>query len=427
MTTDDLGTDAVRTSQKRPLAALVTANYLSWIGNTMTLVAVPLYVLQTSGSAVQAGAAGFANSLPMVIAGMVGGVVTDRIGARRTSVAADLVAGVCMAAVPLLHSSIGIPAAVLLALLFLRSLADAPGSTARLTLLPQAIERAGVRPEAANSLFHSGQRVALIAGPPAAALLAGVTGPAAVLYFDAATFALSALLIALAVAKPQPAPGGPGERGSMLRDLREGGRFILRTPLLIAILSVVVVTNFVDDAFTPVLLPVYSRQVLQDSGMVGWLLAANGVGAVTGALVYGPASRRLLANRYTTFVGCFGLVAFARVVMVGLPGLWTVLLLSFLIGVASGPLNPLITTLVQRVTPAELLGRVFGAVMATAFAAAPLGILLSGWLVQTAGLRWALGSFAALYVLLIVYAVTNRPLRGLSETSAPGDPEAVRA
>jgi hypothetical protein len=70
-----------------------------------------------------------------------------------------------------------------------------------------------------------------------------------------------------------------------------------------------------DDAFTPVLLPVYSKDVLHDLNLDGWLLTAYGVGAMAGTLIYAPASRRLLANRYLTFVGCFAAVAAVRVAL----------------------------------------------------------------------------------------------------------------
>ncbi|WP_051871708.1 MFS transporter [Streptomyces sclerotialus] len=430
MSTSRMSTDTGHpvTGSKRPLTALVAANYLSWIGNTMTLVAVPLYVLDISGSATQAGAAGFANALPMIIAGLAGGVVTDRVGPRRTSVAADLAAGVCMAAVPALHGSVGLALPVLMALLFLRTLADAPGAAARLALLPQVTNAAGTRPETANSLFHSAQRVAYVVGPPAAALMAGLTGPAAVLYVDAATFLVSALLIVVAVprgrgkpaegAEPAPEAGAePAPRPGFLREVTDGGRFILRTPVLGAIISVVVVTNFLDDALTPVLLPVYSREVLHDADLVGWLLAANGIGAVAGSFGYAPASRRLLTNRWATFVGCFGLVCLARLCMIAQPGLWLMLLVSFAIGLASGPINPLVTGVVTAVTPESLLGRVWGAVMAMAFAVAPLGIFLTGWLADHAGLTATLTIFGGLYCLLILYALTNRALRGLGRTT----------
>ncbi|MFB7496721.1 MFS transporter [Streptomyces sp. NPDC056161] len=427
---------------RRPLTALVTANYLSWIGNTMTLVAVPLYVLQISSSATQAGAAGFANALPMIVAGLAGGVIADRVGPKRTSVVADLAAGACMAAVPLLHGTVGLALPALMALLFLRTLADAPGAAARLALLPRVTARGQVRPETANALFSSAQRVAFVVGPPAAALMAGLTGPTAVLYVDAGTFLASALLIMAvpdggSARQDEAAEAGETKAGAavarpgLVREATEGARYILRTPVLAAIISVVVCTNFLDDALTPVVLPVYSSELLGGERAVGLLLAANGIGAVVGSFAYAPASRRLLANRWGTFVGCFALICAARLVMVAEPGLWIMLVVSFAIGLASGPVNPLVTGVVERSTPPDMLGRVWGAVMAMAFAAAPVGIFATGWLAQNIGLRATLGIFGGLYVVLICYVLMNRPLRGLArpvgtETPVPEDAATAR-
>lgn len=419
---------------RRPLTALATANYLSWIGNTMTLVAVPLYVLDISSSATQAGAAGFANALPMIVAGLAGGVIADRVGPKRTSVVADLAAAACMAAVPLLHGTVGLALPALMALLFLRTLADAPGAAARLALLPRVTARAQARPETANSLFASAQRVAFVVGPPAAALMAGLTGPTAVLYVDAGTFLASALLIMTVPdggsVRQADAAREAAARPALRREVTEGVRYILRTPVLAAIISVVVCTNFLDDALTPVVLPVYSRELLGGERAVGLLLAANGIGAVVGSFAYAPASRRLLANRWATFVGCFALICAARLAMVAEPGLWIMLAVSFAIGLASGPVNPLVTGVVERSTPPDMLGRVWGAVMAMAFAAAPVGIFATGWLAQNIGLRTTLGIFGGLYVVLICYLVMNRPLRGLARpagTETPAQEDAATA
>lgn len=73
-----------------PLLALLSANYISWFGNGLTIVAVPLFVLNQTGSSLATGLAGFANAVPLAVGGLLGGVVTDRLGGRLVSVGADL-------------------------------------------------------------------------------------------------------------------------------------------------------------------------------------------------------------------------------------------------------------------------------------------------------------------------------------------------
>src|SRR3954471_6121047 len=72
------------------LFLLLIAHYASACGNAVTIVTVPLYVLARTGSPLATGLAAFANSLPLIFAGAVGGVWVDRLGGRAVSVASDL-------------------------------------------------------------------------------------------------------------------------------------------------------------------------------------------------------------------------------------------------------------------------------------------------------------------------------------------------
>ncbi|MFE4694265.1 MFS transporter [Streptomyces sp. NPDC056749] len=88
---------------RTPLAAVLTANSISTAGTSLTLIGVPWFVLETTGSAGRAGVVAFCATLPIVVAALIGGPVIDRIGRRRVSVASDAVCGAAVGAVPLLH------------------------------------------------------------------------------------------------------------------------------------------------------------------------------------------------------------------------------------------------------------------------------------------------------------------------------------
>jgi MFS family permease len=400
------------------LIFLLAANYLSWFGNVVTVVAVPLFVLEETGSSVQTGLAGFANTLPLVFAGAVGGVLVDRVGGRRIGILSDLSACGFTVSIPLLHGTVGLPLPILLALLFGRALAATPAGTARLSQLAQLADAAKVRRETANTVYHSAQRLALVLAPPLSAALVSVIGPSQTLYLDAASFLFAALLTLFGVPATPAIPLEPGaERVGFGRQLRDGLAFVTATPTIGAILAVVVVTNFIDDAFAPVLLPVYATEVAGDVHALGWLLAASGVGAVIGTFGYAPASRGPLRRRYVTFVGCFAAVAVMRTAMVFLPDVAVMAVLAFVIGLAAGPLNPLLATVMQEQVPEELRGRVFGLTSAVVFASVPLGILAAGWSVEAIGLRWSLAWFAALYLLLVAATLKSRALRGLDRVA----------
>ncbi len=191
------------------------------------------------------------------------------------------------------------------------SLARAPGETARSVLLPRLADRAEVPLERATSAADGVSRGARMAGAPLAGVLVAVLGPTNVLFVNTATFAVSALLVWLAVADPTRAHGRSA--GHPLRDLREGLAFLLQEPLIRAITLMVMLTNMLDAASTTVLLPVYARDVLGSSVGLGLMFGVFGAGALTGAVLYGAIGQRL--PRRTVFIVAFLVVGAPRYVV----------------------------------------------------------------------------------------------------------------
>jgi hypothetical protein len=96
------------TRSRRPLFALFASDSISLTGNVVAQVAVPWFVLETTGSAALTGVTAFFTFPPTVIALFLGGAVVDRLGFARTSVLADLASGVAVALIPVLHLTVGI-------------------------------------------------------------------------------------------------------------------------------------------------------------------------------------------------------------------------------------------------------------------------------------------------------------------------------
>src|SRR5437762_12637504 len=119
-----------------PLYGFFVANLISFVGDRLTLLAVPWFVLQTTGSVAKTGITAFFATLPSIISAFLSGFVVDRLGYKRTSVIGDIASGLGVALVPLLYHTIGLAFWQLLALVFLSGLLKAPGETARLSLLP---------------------------------------------------------------------------------------------------------------------------------------------------------------------------------------------------------------------------------------------------------------------------------------------------
>lgn len=392
--------------RRGPLAALLAANAVSLVGSQLTVLAIPWFVLQTTGSAAKTGVAGGTVAAAYVIGAFFGGAVVDRFGFKRSSVLSDALGAVPVGLVPLLDATVGLAFWHLLALVFVGTVATTPGGAARQSLLPDLAALAGTPLERANAAAQAVRTAASLAGPLLAGILIGTLGASQVLWFDAATFVVSAAAVGLVVP-----PGRRLERssGGYLADLSDGVRFMYRDRLVLVLTATGTGVNALAGALFAVILPVYADRRFGSATSFGLMAAGEGGGALAGALLYGVFGHRL--SRWPTYVGCFGLAGGAIAVLVSMPGLAGTVALLALMGMAIGPLNPLVITLFQERIPPAMSGRVFGTILAASNAAAPLGIIVAGYLADAVGLRPMLAGVAALMGLVAVAVLMTPTFR----------------
>ena len=134
------------------LLSFFSANLISYTGNRLTLLAIPWFVLETTGSVAKTGITAFFTALPSIISSFLSGPIVDRLGYKRSSVISDLVSGISVALIPLFSHTIGLAFWHLLVLTFLGGLLKAPGETARSSLLPDLGRDAKIRMERVNAV-----------------------------------------------------------------------------------------------------------------------------------------------------------------------------------------------------------------------------------------------------------------------------------
>lgn len=398
---------------RRPLYALYGADAISLSGNAVAQLAIPWFVLVTTGSAALTGLAVFFNFLPIVLAGFFGGVIVDRLGFRTTSVAADLASAGAVAAIPLLHTTVGIEIWQLMALVFVGGLLDAPGATARTALFPDAVELAGMKMERATGIRSAIQQSSLLIGAPIGGVLVASVGATAALWIDAASFLVSAALVATAV--PRTRREATAETEAPRRffgELAEGLRFIWDRRLLRAIILTVFVTNFLD-APMPVVMAVFAREEYESAAALGLMFGVLGASALAGALLFSAFGHRL--PRRLTFLCCFTGIPVVYLVLATLPSLPVALVAFAITGLAAGPINPLLSTVQFPLVPTELRGRVFGATRAGAWASIPLGVLLGGLAVEAFGVAATFLAIGVCYLGVTLYGFFNPAFREMDD------------
>lgn len=383
------------------------------IGSQLTALAVPWFVLEMTGSASQTGIAEFFAAIAVAWAAFFGGAVVDRLGFKPSSIVADITSGACIAMVPLFHMTLGLSFWQLLLFVFLGNLLNVPGNTSRNALLPDLAVAAGMRMERAAAALQSVDRGARLVGAPVAGLLIATLGATNVLWIDAASFAASALIIGSMVQVTRRQSASTKEEGIRIGFL-EGVHFIRKDKLILAIVLTVMVMNFVDSSFGGVVLPVYAKRVFGNAFDMGLILAALGGGSLVGAVVFGAVGHHL-PRRAVFFVGItvLGLSYWVLSLLLPLSGF---ILVEAVVGLAAGPLNPIIGTIEYERIPAEMRGRVFGAITAGAYAAVPLGMLAAGFLIEWIDIRFTIMIMGGIYLAVLLSLALNPALRDMSRS-----------
>jgi MFS family permease len=223
------------------------------------------------------------------------------------------------------------------------------------------------------------------------------------LWLDSVSFLFSAALVAFVVPRPA-APAGREEPRPFLRELVDGLRFVWSRRLLRALVLTVLVTNLLDAPF-PVIMAVFAQAAYGSAADLGLMYGTLGAAALVGALLYSSIGHRLPRRR--TFVCCFAVFPVTYLTIATQPSLPVALLALAIGGLASGPVNPLLFTVISEVVPVELRGRVFGAVRGGAWASIPLGILIGGVLVESVGVTATFLGIGVCYALVVSYGFIN--------------------
>jgi predicted MFS family arabinose efflux permease len=365
--------------RRRGLAPLLVGEVVSSLGTQMTFLALPWFVLVTTGSPARMTVVSAVQLVPIALFGIPSGTLVSRLGARRTMLFGDLGRVPAMLAIPLLHEAGALSFPVLLVCVFVLGCFVAPYFSAQRLILPELVgDDPGVVAQA-NAFVEGAQRATALIGPATAGVLIGVIGATNVLYLDAATFLLSAVVLAFLVPRRPPVPAGEEGRGVLA-----GVRYIVRDPLLRAL----GITSLVINAFGQMLaaaLPVLAYESFGSSKVAGALFAAVGGGAVVGTLV----AMRILPRFEPIRLGALSLVALTLpigVLGLSLPvwGVVAVLFASSLFGpLVNAPLIGLLTTR----PPEAVRAKVMTAVLTFALLAGPAGLLVAGPLLEAWGAR----------------------------------------
>ena len=399
------------------------AGLVSWVGNYMLFIALPVYVYNQTGSTLATSFSVVANVLPNIVVGQLAGVLVDRWDYRRTLVLTNFaLVGVTLLFLMVLNA----PWWLVVPIAFLQSSVGQFIGPAENALLPTLVDES--RLGAANSLNALNNNLARLVGPALGGLLIASVGFGGVVTVNALTYLLAALLV-LGVRAPQIVREQAVIAGLLRRlasEWQTGLSAVRRNRTLLLSFSVAAITGLGEGTISTLMVP-FIKVMLGGGGLeLGLIMSAQAVGGITAGL--------LLTNFADRFpmLKLLGWGALLGGVMDGLllnyplfyPVLWPSLVLVAIAGLPFAMFATAQMTLLQTEAEPQLRGRVFSAYLAVFGAAQLVGMLGSGVLGDSLGVM-LINTQAAGYLLagVIVLSVSGRWLSLSYKQTAKPQPE----
>jgi MFS family permease len=383
---------------------------LSWAGTIcaywMFIVALSFYAYERGGPGA-VGLVGLLRVLPSVVAAPIGAVLGDRYPRERVIVAINIARSVTIAGAAFAAFT-GAPAGIVYALASLMGLLQSIFRPTQSALLP-VLARTPEELTAANLVLTTVESVGLFVGPAFGGLLLAATATDTVFFVAGGIFLGAALL--LAAVRTDRAEKAVTSRGSFMYEASAGFRTVLGDARLRTIIGLYGAQTLAAGALN-VLIVVSAVEVL-DLGKagIGYLNSAIGVGGLLGGLAaVGLVGSRRLASAFGIGLAVAGL---PMALIALLPHTAPTLVFLALVGLGITIVDVAGLTLLQRVTPDEVLTRVMGVVQSVFVGTLGLGAVLAPVLINGLGNRGALTATGA--ALPVLAAISWRRLRHLDE------------
>ena len=409
----------------RSFVSIVIVQIASLFGDAVLRFALPLYVLNVTGSAALMGAVSAAAWLPYLVLTPIGGVAADRVNKRRIMAALDTLLALTCAAFLALDGVIDLVGLCICALIVLYAAQS----------VYQPTVQAAVPFVRATAVVSQISALSGLVGPVIGGLVFGLFGIEPVVVVAGAAFALSALLIVCVVRIPTAdvERSGAGVLRTVEGDLAESFRFLRgERPVILKTILLVAGINVTLTAFIIIGAPVTVTQILGlPNQFMGFAEGALALGGLTGGILVGVLAKRLTLRQAPVFLFVAALALLPIAVVLGTPMdplvAYGVLVASLFACMACATMFSIQgVSFIQLETPSHLVGKVIALAMAMANCAQPLGQLVYGGLFDA--LRGnlvpvALGTAAA---ALVIAALTNRVLkRGLPAGNGAGAADGV--
>jgi MFS family permease len=372
---------------------------ISLIGTWLTRVALGWWVYRLTGSELILGVVSFAGQIPTFLLAPLGGVLVDRHDRHRILVITQALAMLQSSLLTLLALSERASVPLILSLAVFQGMINAFDTPARQAFLVEMVE---AREDLANAIALNSSMVngARLLGPSFAGILIAAFGEAGCFAVD--TLSYVAVLGSLLLMRVTPRLRVPSTR-RVWADLRAGLSYVAQSAPIRSVLLLVALVSLAGAPYA-MLMPVFAGEILGGGPYtLGFLMAAAGAGAVTGAVWL--ASRPSVLGLGRAISGATLVFGVALVLLAWSRSLWISLPLLVLAGGGMMVQMAASNTILQTIVDEDKRGRVMSLYTMAFFGMVPFGSLIAGWLATRWGVPWTIcggGAITALAALVFL-------------------------
>lgn len=401
-------------SRNRDFQLLWTGQLVSTFGGWLSAVAMPLLLLDVTGSPFIAGFSRFAATLPLLVFFLPAGVAADRYDRRTTMIATEATRLVVIASVALAVVTGAVFVVHLIAAVFLMGVCATFFNVAEIASIPRIVPAA----QRQQALAQNGMRfyVGLIVGQTAAGVLYAV-GRAVPFVVDAVSY-IASLVSILLIRTPLQEPSAVARRA----PVREGLTWLWANDLLRTTMLLAAGNNFVVNSLYLVVIVLAQRDLHASSAEIGVMLASIGVSGVLGSIA-APHIAPLLTFRQV-MVLTFGLKAALIPVLLVLPNAYAVGVVLGAMFFADATCGSVVGARQMSLIPDNLQGRVNGAMQLVSLGPVPIGALAAGASLEAIGAGATVLALGGLMLATTLACLASRTIASASSPEPPAPPQA---
>ncbi|WP_319940478.1 MFS transporter [Xenorhabdus littoralis] len=383
----------------------IAALFISLLGSSLSMVAFPWFLLETTGDVKYTSIILGFRLLPVTLTLFYGTKFIDRFSRKSICVVSDLISAILVIAIPVLYSVSMLNMGILLFTICSLTAIEQINQAGLGAMIPDILKNASISNERFNGIIGSLHNFGDLAGPSLAGVIIVLAGSTMALVLNGVTFLVSSVIL-LVFIKSVPTTPDRNDKASASDGLKESFSFIFSNPRTRYVIIPSILVNFLIFPLISLVLPYLAKNSISSVVGLGFMISSFGGGALFSSLIFAAIGNRF--SKSWLLITCTLILAICFFLMVFAGNVYIIIGLLFFVGLSVGLMGPLDDTILQTSTPEQILGRVLLAYSFLRFVTIPFAMVLFGFLLGSTSIENTFFYMVALLGITLVWLLANR-------------------